>query len=84
MGILPLQFKEGFNRKKLNIKGTELFTIIDIEKGINPRAEINSSDETKKYLDMGVRHFSVGTDITILYSFWKNEGEKIIRALQGE
>ena len=41
MGILPLQFKEGFDRKKLNIKGTELFTIVDIEKGINPRAEVN-------------------------------------------
>jgi aconitate hydratase len=41
MGILPLQFKEGFDRKKLNIKGTELFTIIDIEKGINPGAEVN-------------------------------------------
>ena len=41
MGILPLQFKEGFDRKKLNINGSELFTIIDIEKGINPRAEVN-------------------------------------------
>ena len=40
MGILPLQFKSGFDRKKLNIKGTELFTIIDIEKGIHPRAEV--------------------------------------------
>jgi len=41
MGILPLQFKAGFDRKKLNINGSELFTIIDIEKGINPRAEVN-------------------------------------------
>ena len=41
MGILPLQFKAGFDRKKLNIMGSELFTIIDIEKGINPRAEVN-------------------------------------------
>ena len=52
--------------------------------GVPPRAEINSGDETKEYLDMGVRHFSVGTDISILYSFWKTEGEKIIRALEGE
>ncbi len=41
MGVLPLQFKEGFDRKKLNIKGTELFTILNIEKGINPRDEVN-------------------------------------------
>ena len=41
MGILPLQFKEGFNRKKLNIIGSELFTIIDIAKGIGPREDID-------------------------------------------
>jgi len=31
-----------------------------------------------------VRHFSVGTDISILYAFWRSEGEKITRALKGE
>jgi len=41
MGVLPLQFKEGFDRKKLNIKGSELFTIIDIEKGVKPRQEVD-------------------------------------------
>ena len=40
MGILPLQFKEGFDRKKLNIKGSELFTIINIEKGLGPRDDV--------------------------------------------
>jgi len=41
MGVLPLQFKEGFDRKKLNIKGSELFTIIDIEKGVRHRQEVD-------------------------------------------
>ncbi len=41
MGVLPLQFKEGFDRKKLNITGEELITVVDIEKGIKPRAEIS-------------------------------------------
>jgi len=41
MGVLPLQFKEGFDRKKLNIQGSELFTIIDIEKGVEPRQEVD-------------------------------------------
>ena len=41
MGVLPLQFKEGFDRKKLNIKGSELFTIIDIEKSVKPRQEVD-------------------------------------------
>jgi len=41
MGVLPLQFKDGFDRKKLNIKGSELFTIIDIEKSVRPRQEVD-------------------------------------------
>ena len=41
MGVLPLQFKEGFDRKKLNITGEELFTIIDIDKGVKPRDEVS-------------------------------------------
>ena len=40
MGILPLQFKDGFDRKKLNLKGSELFTILGMEKGITPGQEV--------------------------------------------
>ena len=40
MGILPFQFKEGFDRKKLNIIGSELFTFKNIEKGVGPRQEV--------------------------------------------
>ena len=39
-GVLPLQFKEGFGPKKLNITGAELITVVDIKKGIKPRAEV--------------------------------------------
>tara|TARA_B100001057_G_scaffold235394_1_gene235681 strand:- start:4177 stop:6846 length:2670 start_codon:yes stop_codon:yes gene_type:complete len=36
MGILPLQFKNNLNRTNLELKGSELISVIDIEKGINP------------------------------------------------
>ena len=36
MGILPLQFIDDVNRKKLILTGAELISILDIEKGINP------------------------------------------------
>ena len=36
MGVLPLQFIDNINRKNLNLLGSELFSIIDIENGINP------------------------------------------------
>lgn len=54
-----------------------------IRMGIPVRAEIASADQAKEYLDLGVRHFSVGTDIAILFNFWKREGEGILRALEG-
>ena len=36
MGILPLQFSEGMDRKKLQLDGSELITVLKIENGVNP------------------------------------------------
>jgi aconitate hydratase len=36
MGILPLQFKDNINRLNLNLLGSELISVLNIEKGINP------------------------------------------------
>ena len=40
MGVLPLQFLEGFDRKKLNLIGSELISVVELEKGINPSDKI--------------------------------------------
>ena len=40
MGILPLQFIDNIDRIKLELKGSELITIIDIEKGINTSGSV--------------------------------------------
>ena len=40
MGILPLQFIEDVNRKNLKLIGSELISILNIEKGINPSDEM--------------------------------------------
>ena len=47
MGVLPLQFKEGFDRKKLDITGSELITVVDINKGVKPRQEISCKIKNK-------------------------------------
>ncbi len=52
-----------------------------IRMGIPPRAEIQSVDQAKEYLDMGVRHFSIGTDISILHNWWKDNGDKLWKAI---
>ena len=36
MGVLPLQFTEGNNRTNLNLIGSELITVLEIQKGIKP------------------------------------------------
>ena len=36
MGVLPLQFVEKMNRQNLNLKGSELISVLGLEKGINP------------------------------------------------
>ena len=40
MGILPLQFINNVNRTNLNLVGSELISVIEIEKGINPSDKV--------------------------------------------
>ena len=77
-------WKAAANERPRRVAAKKKTFELGIKMGVAPRAEIQSADEMKEYLDMGVRHFSLGTDISILYSFWKNEGEKVLRAMQGE
>ena len=44
----------------------ELVIQKSIDQGIAPRCEINSVDGARRYIDLGVRHFSIGWDRLIL------------------
>jgi 2-keto-3-deoxy-L-rhamnonate aldolase RhmA len=55
-----------------------------LKAGVQPRAEIHHPDQAKYYLDMGVRHFSLGVDLTILFNWWKENGETMRKTLEGE
>lgn len=55
-----------------------------LKMGIQPRAEISVPEEAERYLELGVRHFSIGTDFSILYQWFKSNGEalrKIVEAV---
>ena len=54
-----------------------------IKMGVPPRAEIATADQAKYFLDMGVRHFSVGTDIQFMHQWLKSQGEDMRKALGG-
>lgn len=45
--------------------------------GVQPRAEIGSPEQAEWYLDLGVKHFSIGTDIAIIYQWLKENGEAL-------
>ncbi len=54
-----------------------------LKAGVQPRAEINSPDQAKYYLDLGVQHFCIGTDINILFDWWKDNGDALRKAVEG-
>jgi 2-keto-3-deoxy-L-rhamnonate aldolase RhmA len=42
--------------------------------GVAPRVEIDTPDQARPYLEMGVRHFCMGWDVGILFDWFKSQG----------
>ncbi len=53
-----------------------------LKMGVAPRAEIGHPDQAQAYLALGVRHFCMGTDVSILLSWFKTEGEAMAKILE--
>ena len=49
--------------------------------GIQPRAEITHPDEARAFLEMGVRHFCIGTDVHILHAWLEERGGQLAEIL---
>ena len=49
--------------------------------GVEPRAEIGSPEDAKRYIEMGVRNFNIGVDLRILFSWLRRNGEELRRML---
>lgn len=45
--------------------------------GVQPRCEIGSPEDAQYYMDLGVRHFSLGDQLAVLKKFWTGEGAKM-------
>ena len=52
-----------------------------LKMGVQPRAEIANPEDAKKYLDMGVKHFCIGTDVSILFNWFKQAGGEMSQML---
>ena len=64
------------------VREAERFVIATaLKMGIAPRAEISSPAEARRYLDMGVQHFCIGTDMCILFDWFKANGAAMNKLL---
>ena len=62
------------------VKEAERYVIeTALKMNVAPRAELNDldADHIQKYLDMGVKHFCIGTDTKTLYNWFKNVGGQL-------
>jgi 2-keto-3-deoxy-L-rhamnonate aldolase RhmA len=54
------------------------------KRGIPSRAEIRDASGAARYLEMGVRHFCVGSDVRILHDWFSVQGKAMRQLLVGE
>ena len=45
--------------------------------GVHPRCEIQTPEEAQYYLDLGVRHFSLGDQFKVMQKYLKEEGSRL-------
>jgi 4-hydroxy-2-oxoheptanedioate aldolase len=55
-----------------------------LKRGIHPRAEIQHPGLAQHYLDLGVKHFCVGTDMVTLWQYFKETGAAMRGLIGGE
>ena len=50
---------------------------LTLRKGLAPRVEATNFEQIKPFLEMGVRHFCIGTDLRIIYEWCGRQAESI-------
>ena len=64
------------------VKEAERYVIeTAIKMGIRPRAELNEVAQADSYLEMGVKDFTIGTDVNTIYNFCKEQGGALSKEL---
>jgi len=87
-GIDMIQFgpndfalSSGFNMNedKERVRAAEKKVIeTAVAHGIRPRCELNSAEDARFYLDLGVRDFSLGLEMRVLQGFLNREGHALL------
>jgi 2-keto-3-deoxy-L-rhamnonate aldolase RhmA len=50
---------------------------VALKHGVQPRCEIFAPEDAKYYIDLGVKHFSIGDEMRICSTYWDNVGKKM-------
>lgn len=75
----------GYAKNSKEVKEAEKHVIkTALKNGVQPRVEITQAQQAQPYLEMGVTHFSLGTEVKILKEYWNNEGSKLLDILRGK
>lgn len=48
-----------------------------LKMGVAPRVELNNPKDAEKWLEMGVKNFCLGTDVTTIYNWCKENGSRL-------
>jgi 4-hydroxy-2-oxoheptanedioate aldolase len=54
-----------------------------LKMGVHPRAEIREPKMAERYLNLGVRHFCMAWDVSILFNWWKENGPVLRDMMKG-
>ncbi len=66
------------NQRHPDVQKAERLTIeTALRKGLHPRVELGNPDQAARYIEMGVKHFCIGWDVSILYAWWRENGAKL-------
>ena len=48
-----------------------------LKHGVHPRCEIQTPEEAQYYIDLGVKHFSLGDQFKVLKKYWMEDGARL-------
>lgn len=77
-GPADYTMSSGLKRGDPAVKEAEKYVIeTSLKKEVTPRIELESLDGVEYYLNLGVRHFRIGNDVSVLRRFWQENGNRL-------
>jgi 4-hydroxy-2-oxoheptanedioate aldolase len=74
--------KAGEKRAPEVIEAQKYMIECALKKGVAPRAELNNPGEAEYYMNLGVKHFCLGADVTTVYNWSKENGLRLRNMLK--